>query len=144
MHSWPRILVGLTLLVVSSATQSRAQIPDRKGWPLPIEMSVPLDPTPVPSAGVHLLIYEIRATNLGELARTIESVEVLDRASGMRLSMQTGDVLDAHISTIVDADKTVQDRLETARQEYARRGEFDIEVINSDLSIAVDEIRSAL
>ncbi len=43
-----------------------------------------------------------------------------------------------------DADKTVQDRLETARQEYARRGEFDIEVINSDLSAAVKEIRSAL
>lgn len=43
-----------------------------------------------------------------------------------------------------DPDETVQKRLETARQEYTRRGEFDIEVINDDLAEAAAEIRAAL
>jgi guanylate kinase len=43
-----------------------------------------------------------------------------------------------------DTNETVQRRLETARQEYARRSEFDIEVINADLATAAAEILAAL
>ncbi len=62
---------------------------------IPVELSVPVAPTPVVAEGQRHLLYELHITNLGQAELSLQRLEVIDASTGAVLTSYAGDPLAA-------------------------------------------------
>jgi murein DD-endopeptidase MepM/ murein hydrolase activator NlpD len=60
---------------------------------LPVDVTVPMIPTPVESEGVRHLLYELHLTNLGREPLALKSLDVVDEPGGQALATYSGEAL---------------------------------------------------
>jgi murein DD-endopeptidase MepM/ murein hydrolase activator NlpD len=81
------------LTVVFALGMSHASPPIQA---IPVELTVPVAPTPVNAEGQRHLVYELHITNLGQADLVLQRVDILEGSSSAVLTSYAGDVL-AHV-----------------------------------------------
>jgi hypothetical protein len=94
------IKAWLTALLISTlvVTQSPALAQSRAPIDLPVEMDVPIAPTPFKAEGKTHLVYELHLTNLSSSELTIARVEVLAVSGATPLAQYEGTDLTARLA----------------------------------------------
>lgn len=91
---WLTVLIASTLAAIQSPAfaQSRAPID------LPVEMDVPIAPTPFKADGKTHLVYELHLTNFGSTELTLARVEILAVSGATPLAQYEGTELSARLA----------------------------------------------
>lgn len=99
MNSSVPLALAAVLLSVPAASQKQAVKPARySSQAIPIEMTVPVAPTPVEAEGSIHLVYELHLTNFGAGELTLERIDALDATSGKTLITYSGDAMASVLS----------------------------------------------
>lgn len=92
------LFMGVTIRPLAAETgPGSSQSP----FPLQVEMSVPFEPTAVPSGGRKFLVYELYLTNFSQSAIGLRSIEILDdRNANAPVATFEGDALQSMLQPV--------------------------------------------
>ena len=85
------IIIGITVILAAGYTQPAAEQHQAPATSV-VNMNVPLEPKPVPSADGTNIAYELELKPANDMTLTPEKVEVIDLATGKTLYTADGDL----------------------------------------------------